>query len=140
MGLWHKDHNKSQSAVMDLFWLGSIILVGGFVFGYYYRQSMGPGMSTNRADMEGVTLVIADGVANLVGPGCSGTISTVEFDEGRDGAFALTAPGDIDTSAACEVVGIASAGLAESSGFMIDENRLTLIGKAGETVGFIARG
>lgn len=93
----------------------------------------------NRADMEGVTLVISGDEAVIVGPDCAGVISVVEFAEGRDGAFAVTTPGPIDASAPCEIVGIAAGGLAESTAFMIDENRLTFIGLPGETVGFSAR-
>lgn len=93
----------------------------------------------NRAGMEGVTLVIERGESVLAGPDCAGTVSTVEYADGRDGAFEVTSAGAIDTSPACEIVAIASAGITESTGFMIDENRLTFIGAAGETVGFSAR-
>jgi hypothetical protein len=62
----------------------------------------------------------------------------VTFDDGRDGAFAGVGEFVVDTSAACEVVGLAADGLAASTGFMINENRLTFIGEAGETVGFSA--
>lgn len=93
----------------------------------------------NRADMEGVTLVIADGEAVIVGPECVGSVSTVEHDEGPDGAFSVTSEGDLDDDPACAVVAIASAGMAEATGFMINENRLTFIGLPGETVGFSAR-
>ena len=92
----------------------------------------------NRADMEGVTLVIVGGEAVLVGPECAGSVSTVEHDGERDGAFVVTREGDLNDGPACAVVALASAGLAESSGFMIDENRLTFLGDAGETVGFSA--
>jgi heat shock protein HslJ len=93
----------------------------------------------NRANMEGVTLVIEDGEAVLMGPDCSGTVSAVEIGGETDGAFAVTSPGPITSNPACEVVGLASAGLVASTGFMINENRLTFIGAAGETVGFSAR-
>ncbi|MEZ5245394.1 MAG: META domain-containing protein [Acidimicrobiales bacterium] len=94
--------------------------------------------ATNRADMEGVTLVIERGEAVLAGPDCA-AVSTVEYADGRDGAFEVTSAVAIDTSPACEIVAIASAGITESTGFMIDENRLTFIGAVGETVGFSAR-
>lgn len=95
--------------------------------------------ATNRADMEGVTLVIEGGEATLTGPDCGGVIATVEFDGDRDGTFSVTAAGPIDTQPACEVVGLAQTGLVDASGFMIDENRLTFVGEPGETVGFSAR-
>lgn len=95
--------------------------------------------ATNRADMEGVTLVVADGEATLTGPDCAGSVSSVEFDDGRDGAFDVTSAGALDTEPACEVVGLAQSGIIDATGFMIDENRLTFIGEAGETVGFTAR-
>lgn len=93
----------------------------------------------NRADMEGVTLVIADGEATLGSPDCGGAVFSVETADGRDGPFTVTSSISIDTSPVCEVVDIAGEGLAASSGFMINENRLTFIGLPGETVGFSAR-
>lgn len=93
--------------------------------------------ATNRADMEGVTLVIEGGEAEILAPGCT-VVAAVEHGEGSEGPF--EAGGDIamDTSPACEIVAEAVEALAASSGFMIDENRLTFIGEAGETVGFSA--
>jgi heat shock protein HslJ len=92
----------------------------------------------NRSDMAGVTLLIENDEATIVGPECAGTSMGVTFDDGRDGAFAGIGEFVVDTSAACEVVGLAADGLAASTGFMINENRLTFIGEAGETVGFSA--
>lgn len=93
----------------------------------------------NRADMEGVTLVIADGEAVLAGPDCAGSVSSVDHDGEQEGTFVVTREGGLDDEPACEIVAVASTGLADSTGFMIDENRLTFIGAAGETVGFSAR-
>jgi heat shock protein HslJ len=97
--------------------------------------------ATNRADMDGVTLVIADGEATLAGPGCPGGVSavTVEHDDGFEGAFTVTRPGGSNDAPECEIVAMASNGLAGSTGFMIQENRLTFVGEAGETVGFTAQ-
>jgi heat shock protein HslJ len=92
----------------------------------------------NRADMEGVTLLIVGSEATLTGPDCAGTVSSVESADGRDGAFEVTRQGDLNDEPACVIVGIASAALAASSGFMINGNRLTFIGDVGETVGFSA--
>lgn len=94
--------------------------------------------ATNRADMEGVTLVIENGEAVMAGPGCVDWRGDVTFDGARDGSFTLGSFGGIEP-AACVVVAEAMGLLADSSGFMIDENRLTFIGEAGETVGFSAR-
>ena len=94
--------------------------------------------ATNRADMDGVTLVIENSEATLAGPGCAGTVISVEFDAGSEGEFRTGSGGDLTTNAECGVVGEALAGLTDASGFMINENRLTFIGEAGETVGFFA--
>lgn len=92
----------------------------------------------NRADMEGVTLVVDGDQATISGPDCVAT-TTVEFAEGSEGAFAVLGAVELDTTPACEVVGLAADGIAAASGFMIDEHRLTFIGGPGETVGFSAR-
>jgi len=108
-------------------------------FDTIYEGSGPEGSATNRADMDGVTLVIADGEAVLVGPDCGGSISVIEYSDGREGGFEVMSLGPIDSSPACEVVGLARAGLSDSSGFMIDENRLTFVGDDGQTIGFTAR-
>ena len=92
----------------------------------------------NRADMEGVTLVIADGEAIMAGPDCVDWRGDVEFDGTRDGTFSLGAYGGIEPGA-CAVVAEAMGHLGDSTGYMIDENRLTFISAAGETIGFSAR-
>jgi len=95
--------------------------------------------ASSRGDMDGVTLVIADGEAEVVVPECGGFVATVEHADGGDGAFEASGDIGLDTSPACEIAEIVAGGLLDSSGFMIDENRLTFIGEAGETVGFSAR-
>jgi heat shock protein HslJ len=94
--------------------------------------------ASNRADMEGVTLVVDAGEAVMAGPGCVDWRGDVEFDGTTEGSFALGDYGGIEP-AACAVVAEAMGLLADSSGFMINENRLTFIGEAGETAGFSAR-
>lgn len=94
--------------------------------------------ATNRADMEGVTLVIENGEAEILAPGCA-VVAAVEHGEGFEGPFETGGDIAMDTGPACEIVGEAVEGLVASTGFMIDENRLTFIGEAGETVGFSAR-
>ncbi len=94
--------------------------------------------ATNRSKMAGVTLTIDGSEATLVGPGCVGTVISVEYDGGSEGEFRTGAGGDLVTSEECAIVGDALAGLVDATGFMIDENRLTFIGEPGETVGFLA--
>ena len=62
MAFWHKSPYKSQTGVSDLFWLGLIVLIFGFGIGYFYRQTMEPGMSTDRVDLVfAMTAIIAGG-------------------------------------------------------------------------------
>ena len=96
-------------------------------------------VAENRADMEGVTLVITDGRAEVIVPGCGGFVLGVAHAVESAGAFAASGDVVLDSSPACEIAEVAAGGLLDATGFTIDENRLTLIGEAGETVGFSAR-
>jgi len=100
------------------------------------------GAATNRGDMSGVTLVIEDGLASISNSAhsdnCTGTVDAT-YTGDREGSFSAANPSDLDDPPGCDIVEIARGGLLESTAFMIDENRLTFIGDAGETVGFSTR-
>lgn len=94
--------------------------------------------ATHRADMDGVTLVIEGTSVTVSHEGCVGT-SSVQFEGVREGPITRAAGDPVyDEDGGCDVVALALDGILLSSGFMIDENRLTFIGVAGETVGFFA--
>jgi heat shock protein HslJ len=99
--------------------------------------------ASNRSDMAGVTLVIQDGeVVFRATPACVEPLSFgANYQGDREGPFSTTADeagNDLDCGDADEIITLAYRNLQVSTGFMIDENRLTFIGEAGETVGFSA--
>ena len=93
--------------------------------------------ATNRADMEGFTLVITGTEAVAAKDGCDDLGYTVETSGGRDGAATVVAAEGDEPS--CEIMAVFADAFPGSTGFMIEEQRLTFIGEAGETVGFSAR-
>lgn len=92
---------------------------------------------SNSADMEGVTLTIADSEASIVSPDCAGTRIAVEAGGGE---FRTGAGGDLNTEPACGIVGTALDGLIAADRYEIVENRLTFFAGDTPTVGFTARG
>lgn len=97
--------------------------------------------STPRQDKPPVTMVLANGEVTLRSDDCGDVIFAFNYESGgtegnvsvpdRDAAVAECS--DRESNMAAAVKGIVS-----SSGFMINESRLTFIGLAGETVGFVA--
>lgn len=95
--------------------------------------------STPNLTLPNVELVISDGQASLTSRDCSAVSLAIKTVGGRDGPFEVVTatpatPPVCDTSESNMLV--AFDGLVASTGFMVNESRLTFIGLDGETVGF----
>lgn len=102
--------------------------------------------STPRLDKPEVTLVLADGVATLSSEDCGPIELAATWEPGgSDGAFtpedpaAATAAASADCDDPDSNLPVAVAGVADATGYMINDGRLTFIGLPGETVSFRAQ-
>lgn len=84
-----------------------------------------------------VSVVIDDGVATLTAADCGTIMLPLNYETGSEGN--LNVGDDVDVPS-CDQPGsnmtVAIDGFVEATGFMVDENRLTLIGLPGELLGF----
>lgn len=102
----------------------------------------GVGRTASTPDMTRaeVVLRIAEGTATLASSDCGTVTIAIDAQEGRDGAF-IVADNATGQRPQCDDASsnllVAFDAMVASTGFMIDQQRLTLIGLPGETVGFI---
>ena len=97
--------------------------------------------SSTRADKPEVTLVVAGGVATLSSEDCGSiALTALDYTAGNEGPISFS--GVEAAFEACEDpesnMLAAAQGLADATGFMVFDGRLTFIGLPGETVSFIA--
>ncbi len=97
--------------------------------------------STPRLDKDQVSVVLRDGVATVGSDDCGQIEIAVDYDAAATGGpFTVVDPAA--ATVACDDpesnLPTAVAGVVSSTGFQIDDGRLTLIGLPGETVSFAA--
>ncbi len=111
-----------------------------------YGPGDGPARSVSSIDMSspGVTMVIEGGTVTLSSENCTDTMFEVEYSEEKGGgSFAVNGGGGTEcTGSEGENVNLDTAvsAVTSASGYMLDGERLTLLGEEGELVDFVAAG